>query len=56
MPIVTQIIGSQVTEVFTGSYELCTKEAAKLRRTHPRVKFEVRSSKEAIKHKPILKP
>jgi hypothetical protein len=56
MPIVTQVLGGSVTEVFTGTYQLCQQKAAHLKKTHPKVKFEVRSSKEAIKAKPILKP
>ena len=54
MPIVTEIIGSKATPVFSGTYQLCQQYAAKKRKEHPQVKYEVRSSLDAIKHKPIL--
>lgn len=55
MPVVTQIIGNNVTIVYTNTYQLCQTFAAQKRKEHPRVKYEVRSSEAAVKHKPILK-
>lgn len=56
MPIVTEILGNKVTPVFEGTYQLCQQEAKKKRKEHPRLRYEIRSSLEAIKHRPILKP
>lgn len=55
MPVVTQIIGSNVSVIFEGTYNLCQLERSKKRKDFPRLKFEVRSSREAVKSKPILK-
>jgi hypothetical protein len=56
MPLLTEIHGTKVEIVFKGTYELCQREKSKRSKTNPRSKYEIRSSEEAIKNKPILKP
>jgi hypothetical protein len=55
MPVLTEINGVQVVVIFEAPYQLCQQKAAHLKKTNPRTKYEVRSSKEAVKNKPILK-
>ncbi len=55
MPVLTEINGNKVDIVFKGTYHLCQLERDKRKKTNPRTKYEVRSSEEAVKHKPILK-
>jgi hypothetical protein len=56
MAVLTEINGSQVNIILEATYQLCQEKRIHLRKTNPRTKYEVRSSKEAVKVKPILKP
>jgi hypothetical protein len=56
MAVLTEINSNQVKVIFEGTFQLCEEKRRYLRKTNPRTRYEVRSSKEAVKAKPILKP